>query len=245
MKRSLSHASSFPLGIAIILLTTLTLVSLSFPSLLFAQGGSGISYPPETEVVQGVIEIQGTAVHPEFWKYELAAAPFGTQNWFNLGVSESQVQSNVLGAWDTRTVPDGVYTLRLRVVRQDGNFDEYFTQRVQVANSQPVATPTLVATLTPTVTPTAKPPTATPVVLTPEIPTPTLSAPATATPDVAAAAGDSGGASGLSIGSLSSRAASAFVSGAEIVLGVFLAIGIFFGVKGALTWFYYRFIVSR
>lgn len=101
------------------LLIVLTLLSLGLP-LVFAQS-SGISYPPETEVVRGVIEIRGTAADAAFWKYELAAAPFGTQNWFNIAVSETPVTNGVLGVWNTGTVQDGTYTLRLRVVKRDGN----------------------------------------------------------------------------------------------------------------------------
>ena len=96
---------------------------------------SGITYPPETEVLRGSVQIKGTAVHPDFWKYELAAAPQGTQNWFNIAGAESPVQDGVLGVWDTRTVPDGPYSIRLRVVRRDGNYDEYFVQNVTIANT--------------------------------------------------------------------------------------------------------------
>ena len=107
---------------------------------------SGIFYPPETEVVRGTVEISGTADHPDFWKYELAAAPFGTQNWFNITVSETPVRNGVLGNWDTRTVSDGTFTLRLRVVRRVGNYDEFTTQRVLVGNALPSPTPTLEVT---------------------------------------------------------------------------------------------------
>jgi hypothetical protein len=215
--------------------------------------GPGISYPPETETLRALVSIQGTANHPDFWKYELAAAPFGTQNFFDLAGAEAPVIAGVLGQWDTRAVPDGPYTLRLRVVRRDGNYDEYFVVRVQVANAGPPPTPTGQVTPTPTVTPTPKPATATPVVLTPQIPTPTPAPSATAT----VIAGDVGGNSGDSdsdgegesaIASLVTRISSlgdAFVRGGGAVLLVFLAIGVFFGVKHLLTWLYYRLLAGR
>ncbi len=215
--------------------------------------GPGISYPPETETLRDVVSIQGTANHSDFWKYELAAAPFGTQNFFDLAGAEAPVIAGVLGRWDTRTVADGPYTLRLRVVRRDGNYDEYFVVRVQVANAGPPPTPTGQVTPTPTVTPTPKPATATAVILTPQIPTPTPAPSATAT---AVAAGQSGGdsntsggegdASGLAV--LTARIGSlgdAFVRGGGAVLLVFLAIGVFFGVKHLLTWLYYRLLAGR
>lgn len=205
-----------------------------------------ISYPPETELIRGVVEIRGTASHPEFWKYELAAAPFGTQNWFNLGVSETPVQNGVLGRWDTNTVPDGTYSLRIRIVKRDGNYDEYLVQRVLVGNTAPAETPTPEETSTPVPTATPVPPTATPVVVTPDIPTPTPAPTTALTPTAAPGSTESGDAgaeeTGDTLASLAQRAADAFKQGARIVLIAFLVVGLFFGVKYILTWLYYRFL---
>ena len=226
----------------LLLLIALTLLGVG-RSFVFAQG-SGISYPPETEVVRGVIEIRGTAAHADFWKYELAAAPFGTQNYFNITVSESPVTNGVLGVWNTGTVQDGTYTLRLRVVRRDGNYDEFTTQRVLVGNTLPSPTPTADVSPTATVTPTPEPPTATPVIVTPEIPTPTPAPTETPTPvGISDAGGDSDAGGGQdSAGDLLQTAIDAFFTGARVVLAVFLFIGFFFAVKHLLTWLYYRFL---
>ena len=224
--------------------------------------GSPITYPPETEVLRGVVQILGTADHPDFWKYELAATQTGADNWFNIGVGEARVQNGVLGQWNTATVGDGPYTLRLRIVKRDGNYDEYFVRSVQVANTQPAAPPTPAETPTPTITPTLEPATATPVVITPDIPTPTpvadLATTPTSTPPPAVAAADDASAGsttgaavsadsgGLPIAStvaFADRAGAAFMRGARIVLLVFVSVGIFFGVKNLLTWLYYRYMV--
>ena len=223
------------------LLIVLALLSVSH---VLAQG-SGISYPPETEVVRGVIEIRGTAAHSEFWKYELAAAPFGTQNWFNITVNETPVTNGVLGVWNTGTVQDGTYTLRLRVVKRDGNYDEYTTQRVLVGNALPSPTPTADVSPTATITPTSEPPTATPVVVTPDIPTPTAAAP-TETPTPVGASDEGGDGNEDededSTSALIETAIDAFFNGIRIVLAIFLVIGFFFAVKHILTWLYYRFL---
>ncbi len=215
----------------------------------FAQ--SGITYPPETEVLRGSVQIKGTAVHPDFWKYELAAAPQGTQNWFNIAGSETPVQNGVLGVWDTRTVPDGPYSIRLRVVRRDGNYDEYFVQNVTIANSALVETPTPETTPTPTATPTPKPPTATPVQLTPDIPTPTPASTNTSNADAAAPGEEGDGGNDAGAGSKTSELVSllgqmkdAFMKGALYVLLAFAAVGVFFGVKNLLMWIYVRFFVK-
>ena len=227
-----------------LLLLPIVLILLSIGLVhVFAQG-SGINYPPETEVVRGVIEIRGTAANADFWKYELAAAPYGTQNWFNITVSETPVTNGVLGVWNTGTVQDGTYTLRLRVVKRDGNYDEFTTQRVLVGNALPSPTPTADVSPTATLTPTSEPPTATPVIVTPDLPTPTPAPTETPTPS---GTGDEGGDSGAgggqeSAGDLLQTAIDAFFNGARIVLAVFLAIGFFFAVKHILTWLYYRFL---
>ncbi len=206
---------------------------------------SGITYPPETEVLRGSVQIQGTATHPDFWKYELAAAPLGTENWFNIAISETHVVNGVLGVWDTRTVADGPYSIRLRVVRRDGNYDEYFVRNVTVNNASPPPSVTPEATPTPTTTPTPKPPTATPIQLTPNIPTPT---PASTVTAVIGAGdeihgGDGGNENASAIVDLLAQAKAGFIKGALYVTLAFLAVGLFFGVKNLLMWIYIRFFV--
>lgn len=233
------------------------LLLLAIAGAVYAQS-PGISYPPETEVLRGVVEILGTANDPNFWKYELAALPFGTSNEIPITGAETPVINGVLGQWDTRTVPDGPYSLRLRVVRLDANYDTYFVVRVQVANAAPPPTPTSQVTPTPTITPTPRPATATPVVLTPELPTPTPPPATTPTAVPGSVGGDDGGdeaggsgsegESESPIAALTARLSglgSAFLRGAGAVLLVFLAIGFFFGVKYLLTWLYYRLLASR
>ena len=226
------------------LLPILFVLALLSVSQVLAQG-SGISYPPETEVVRAVIEIRGTAADSEFWKYELGAAPYGTQNWFNIAVSETPVTNGVLGVWNTATVQDGTYTLRMRVVKRDGNYDEYTTQRVLVGNALPSPTPTADVSPTATITPTSEPPTVTPVVVPPDIPTPTPAPTETPAP---VGSSDTGGDSNAetgdenSTGTLIQTAIDAFFNGARIVLAVFVVIGFFFAVKYILTWLYYRFL---
>ena len=226
------------------LLPILFVLALLGVSQVFAQG-SGISYPPETEVVRAAIDIRGTAAHPEFWKYELAAAPYGTQNWFNIAVSETPVTNGVLGVWNTATVQDGTYTLRLRLVKRDGNYDEFTTQRVLVGNALPSPTPTSDVSPTPTLTPTSEPPTATPVIVTPDIPSPTPAPTGTPTPVGSSESGgddktEAGGENSTT--TLIQTAIDAFFNGARIVLAIFVVIGFFFAVKYILTWLYYRFL---
>jgi cell division septation protein DedD len=135
-----------------------------------------ITSPRDRAVVRGRVSIQGTATHPEFWKYEVAYGPEPNpgDQWTLIGVvHETPVVDNVLETWDTTLLPDGNYSLRLRVVRRDGNYQEYFVREIAVANAEPTDTPTPEVTPTPTNTPTPLPPTPTIIIELPVLPSPT------------------------------------------------------------------------
>lgn len=102
-----------------------------------------ITAPQQGSSVRGTISIEGTASHGDFWKYEVhygrGASP---SNWVLIGdVHTNTVSNGRLEVWNTGLVPDGIYTLRLRVVRRDGNFEDVFTREIRVANTTPTDTP--------------------------------------------------------------------------------------------------------
>lgn len=138
-----------------------------------------ITFPANNEVVRGVISITGSATHPAFDRFQVAYAQepvSGNNAWVIIGVERrEQVVNGELTVWDTRTVPDGSYSLRLRVVRTDGNYGEIEARQVVVANSQPTETATSLAPAVapPTITPTPLPPTPTVVIAQPVVDTPT------------------------------------------------------------------------
>lgn len=126
-----------------------------------------ISYPADNEVVRGIISVTGSAVHPSFERYQLAYAVepvTSNDQWILIGGEKNQqVVNGELAIWDTTNLPDGSYSLRLRVVRLDGNYGETEVKQVVIANTQPTETPAAdpEETVVPTVTPTALPPTPT------------------------------------------------------------------------------------
>jgi len=108
-----------------------------------------ITYPTEGMTVSGVVEIRGSANHPNTqWWYNVSYAPgpepTGDSQWVPLAQVESTpVQDGVLAVWDTTAVPDGLYTLALTVKGQDDpNYWQQFVRRLMVNNAQPVETPT-------------------------------------------------------------------------------------------------------
>jgi hypothetical protein len=130
-------------------------------------GANGVSEPANGDIIGGIVIVSGTAAHPEFLRYELAF--FQDFNpgagWIVFAEGDQPVINNTLAVWDTtvgRNVnapvfPDGRYQLRLRVVRADFNYDEYFTRELTISNDEPTPTPTITATLTITVAPTILP----------------------------------------------------------------------------------------
>ncbi len=137
-----------------------------------------ITSPASNAVVQGQVQITGSADYPSFQFYilEFAPEPVSGNQWQIIGVIHQKPALNSpLETWDTTKYPDGSYTIRLRVVRLDGNYTEFFVQQVVVSNAQPIptATPATQETPRPTITPTALPATPTVMIDQPVVETPT------------------------------------------------------------------------
>jgi len=195
-----------------------------------------ITSPRSGAVVRGKVVITGTATHPDFWKYEVhyMPEPSPTGQWILIGsVHEyTPVVDGRLEIWETDTglVPDGVYSLRLRVVRRDGNYDEYYVRNITVANQTPTETPTpqVQDTPTPTVTPTPLPPTPTVIIEQPVVPTPTPHPSPSITPTPQPTP--------TILTELSARRlGGAICYGGATALGLFLVVGVLFVLKWLLS----------
>ncbi len=87
---------------------------------------NGITSPAPGERLTGVISIEGVAQHPEYRKLQLDLLIDGDENQVaHLGIRGSPAWGTLL-PMDTQVYPTGAHSLRLRVVRQDGNYQEYF-----------------------------------------------------------------------------------------------------------------------
>lgn len=152
--------------------------AIAAPSTQEGQDVAIITEPANNAALQGVVPIIGTATHPTFAFYVVEFSPEAANQWQFIGDGQTQVTNGQLATWDTTTVPDGIYTIRLRVVRIDANYSEAFSQQVVVSNTQPIPTETPEVTPTaapsiPTITPTPLPPTPTIIVDQPIVDTPT------------------------------------------------------------------------
>ena len=103
-----------------------------------------ITSPVDGQEIAGTLTISGSASHPQFTRYELAFGPDPNPKdaWQVFSSNNQPVANNVLGSWNTTSVADGTYMLRLRVVRKDSNYSEAFVRGLAVRNSQPTKTPT-------------------------------------------------------------------------------------------------------
>ena len=88
----------------------------------------------------GLVEIRGTASGEDFVSYRLEyGAGLNPGSWYQLGEDISApVTEGLLGEWNT-TGLDGVYTLRLMVLRSEGRLEEALLQ-LTLDNTLPVVT---------------------------------------------------------------------------------------------------------
>ena len=184
MKMRPAKLAKFYIALTLLIIAAIWLIQISGAVAAPPQQGGDIAViasPTSNAVVQGIVQIIGSADHPAFQFYvvDLGPEPNTNDQWSTIGVThDTPVINGLLETWDTTLVPDGSYTLRLRVVRLDGNYSEFFVRQVVVSNTQPLPTDTPLAqespgSQIPTVTPTDLPPTPTIVIEQPVVDTPT------------------------------------------------------------------------
>lgn len=113
-----------------------------------------ISSPAANELVRGMVTVTGRM---DFAAFVSARLEFGyatnpTDTWFIIRTLSQPVVDSTLAAWDTTSITDGSYVLRLRVTFEDGTFQEASVP-VQIGND-------LLLTPTPEPGPTPEPETA-------------------------------------------------------------------------------------
>lgn len=134
-------------------LFAILLVIFLLPQPVLAQEGAdlAITSPEADQIVQGLVIVSGTVTVLGFSSYELSFAykddPTGT--WFTLQNSSLPVFDGELGTWDTTTLTDGNYSLRLRVFLLDGSVQETIVTDLRVRNYTAVPTSTFTPTATP------------------------------------------------------------------------------------------------
>jgi hypothetical protein len=176
-----------------------------------AQSRLELTSPSDGEVIQGLVPVMGSIHLDEIRSGEVSFAynHNPTDTWFLIGQFEDPPADGLLATWDTTTIADGIYTLRVRVELEDGEVLFQFARGLRVRNYTPVETATPAPTTSaasPVTTETPAPvannnnPAATPLPTNPAVLTPT-------------------------------DLTSGMVNGAIAVGGIFLIVGIYLAVR--------------
>jgi hypothetical protein len=93
-----------------------------------------ITSPEPGDLVSGTVNIAGTASVPNlgFYKYEIAL--MGTQNWATISAGREPKVNTTLGPWNTTSLTNGDYFLRLVITDNVGTTLEPCVIAVRVAN---------------------------------------------------------------------------------------------------------------
>lgn len=188
--------------------------------------------PAPGQVLLGTVPIEIRTDVPGFVYCEVAFTyaddPTGT--WFQLYESNQPVVSSTVIEWDTATMTDGDYNLRLSVVLDDGGQQVIFVPGLRVRNYTPVETATTVPTAAAPLSPAATnaPPAPTTQPSSAGMPTSTRPAPsATATPPATSTPGVRRNPAEIQPGQVSYSAA----MGALAAAGIFMLAGIYWSLK--------------
>lgn len=87
---------------------------------------SKITSPSYNQAISGSIAIEGRATSPDFLGYELLWQPVNQpQTWFMMKQSDQKVLNGLLGIWNSSSLPQGEYRIKLLVNDKNFNFIEY------------------------------------------------------------------------------------------------------------------------
>lgn len=93
-----------------------------------------ITFPEPGTDVRGTIEVTGTASIPNFGFYKYEVARLGSQEWATISADRQPKQNAKLGDWNTSSLTNGDYFLRLVITDNVGLALEPCVIAVRIAN---------------------------------------------------------------------------------------------------------------
>ena len=113
-------------------------------SLVLGQVDFAITSPGSGSAVQGKVEIKGYIKATDFAGYELdfSNASSTGSGWFPIQTSDQNPTDGSLGFWDTNSITDGNYRIRLTVHYKDAGQAEVYVEDIRVRNYSPIETDT-------------------------------------------------------------------------------------------------------
>jgi hypothetical protein len=132
------------LQIAMFLLTLSLLITSWFAPFQQNTAGPILDLPMPGQAVQGVVIISGTTQVDQFAsaQVEFRYEDDPLQTWFLIQDNIPAIQNDVLTSWDTTTITDGSYHLRLNVRKTDGTSISVEVTGVRVRNYSIIETNT-------------------------------------------------------------------------------------------------------
>ena len=100
------------------------------------ESGPRINSPVEHTVLKDIIPITGITAVEGFQSAELSFtyAQEPVENWFVISSMTDPVTDGLLIQWDTKSITDGDYHLRLQVHLQDGSINEFIVRDLRIRN---------------------------------------------------------------------------------------------------------------
>jgi hypothetical protein len=93
-----------------------------------------IDVPLPGDEVRGVVGIAGSTDMEEFAFSEVSFGFSPEGAWFSLGRQSAPVKNQIIANWDTTSIPDGTYRIRVVVQKKDGSQVETVVDEIHVSN---------------------------------------------------------------------------------------------------------------
>ena len=139
------HLSLIPILLVLLIPHTVMAMWKSQPQLqTSAASNASIETPVAGQAVQGSVVVSGNTGTEGFQSFEVdfSYKDDPTNTWFLIQEGTTPIQNGVLAVWDTTTITDGDYTLRLLVTLTDGAQVEVLVNDLRVRNYSPIETVT-------------------------------------------------------------------------------------------------------
>jgi PKD repeat protein len=134
-----------PLLLTIIMSQTGAIVSAFLPANAQGRINIVILSPIPGSVISGSVPVFGATEHPQFAHYQLqyGTDPNPSNFWYPItDPIPTPVLNGLLGNWNTTSIPDGTYQLRLQVGLTDGSVVTIVSNNLQIRNTAPIPTAT-------------------------------------------------------------------------------------------------------
>jgi PKD repeat protein len=99
--------------------------------------------PQAGNQVSGTVLVSGSAIYPNLQSFaiEVGQDPNPTNIWILINEQTFPVFNGTLATWNTTSIPDGIYQLRLEVLLRDGTRLTTISNGIRVSNTQPTPIP--------------------------------------------------------------------------------------------------------